>query len=71
MKTTTTIYFAYDDYDGNEFLGKCQTLKEASALCRQRIKETDGECDVMVIKKTVINLKGQNEIHLHIMLPRA
>lgn len=38
-------YKVYDIYDLTEVLGYCNTIAEVKDLARQRIEDTDGECE--------------------------
>ena len=44
------MYEVIDWYEGKEILGIVNTRKEASALAKERVADTDGECDIEVRK---------------------
>lgn len=37
-------YKVYDLYDGDDFLGYADTIREIKKLAREEYEETDGEC---------------------------
>ena len=49
----TVKYRAYDMFEEAEVLGTFDTLKEARAACKERDKDTDGECCTLIRKITV------------------
>lgn len=36
----------YDLYDGKEFIGYADTMKEVRSLAREQYESTDGECSI-------------------------
>lgn len=47
------VYSVYDNYELDmEHLGDCFSLKDAKAIGKEREKDTDGECDIVIIDYT-------------------
>lgn len=44
-------YYVYDLYDGNELLGVVENMDEVRELTNERIRDSDGECDINIIER--------------------
>ena len=40
------MYTVFDEWEGKEFLGMVNTMKEVRETARQRYEDTDGECQI-------------------------
>lgn len=47
------MYYLYDFYEGTEKIGAFETIEEATAAARERDEETDGECDLALLRRPI------------------